>query len=231
VEKIYQTYRKGFQPLMMVGAIFEVPFAAYAYATAAPSSPTASFVFTVIELVAAFFMYGILTLAADDLLEGRGIPRPGEPFARIIPRIPVLLVLLFVLAVVTSIGFALLVIPGIWVSVVLSLAPPAAVLGQTGAFAAIKESARLVRGRFWPVLGVLVVVGLFTALVPIILELPFVLGTMTTGIGDTNPFVAIYEAAVSLLVLPIAPIALTVLYRSLEGTHDHGEVTTDTRDA
>lgn len=53
-----------------------------------------------------------------------------------------------------------LVGPGIWVSVATSMTTSAVVIESSGAIASIRRSMRLVRGRWWPTAGYLILVGL-----------------------------------------------------------------------
>ncbi len=55
---------------------------------------------------------------------------------------------------------AVLVGPGIWVSVATSMTTSAVVIESSGAIASVRRSMRLVRGRWWPTAGYLVLVGL-----------------------------------------------------------------------
>lgn len=57
--------------------------------------------------------------------------------------------------VLTLIGFCLLIIPGIWMFVVLSLSSVAMVQGTDDGIEALKKSRELVRGNWWYMAGVL----------------------------------------------------------------------------
>jgi hypothetical protein len=67
---------------------------------------------------------------------------------------------------VTSLFVALLLLvllvgPGIWAAVSMSMTTSAIAIENQGVFASIRRSMRLVRGRWWPTAGFLLLVGLF----------------------------------------------------------------------
>ena len=63
-------------------------------------------------------------------------------------------------AVVVAIGFVLLFVPGVLAFVFLALAAPIVEIEGRGVRAALRRSVRLVRGRFWTVLAVLLPIEL-----------------------------------------------------------------------
>ena len=63
-----------------------------------------------------------------------------------------------------GIGIVLLIVPGVWLGTIWGLALPALLVERTGVFGALGRSRALVRGRFWAVLGLLVLAFLRDAL-------------------------------------------------------------------
>ena len=57
-----------------------------------------------------------------------------------------------IVAVVTGFGFLLLIVPGVWLTMVLWVALPAVVI-ERGGLRAITRSAELTRGFRWPIFG------------------------------------------------------------------------------
>ncbi len=95
------------------------------------------------------------------------------------------------LTVIISIGFFLLIIPGILFLVWYHFAAYELLTKEVGVGAAMKGSKQLVKGRFWPVFGRFIVFGIFQVLVSIFFGLiPSSLG------GIIQPFFG------ALLILP-----------------------------
>lgn len=87
-------------------------------------------------------------------------------------------------------GLIVAVLGTVAVSTLIALAPPVYVLEGVGVAAAFRRSVRLVGGRFWPVLGILVLAGLITAVVAGIIGIPFSAGggLLAGGGADANPY-------------------------------------------
>lgn len=115
-------------------------------------------------------------------------------------------------------GFIALIIPGIWLYVLWSVAAPALLIEGAGPARAIGRSRQLVSGRWWPTAGVLIVAaimvsvisGAFQALLVAIASLP---SQPSVLLAVT---VATLSAAVSTIIaLPFQAAVITVLYYDL----------------
>ena len=120
-------------------------------------------------------------------------------------------------AVVVAIGFLLLFVPGVVAFVFLALAAPIVEIEGRGVRDALRRSVRLVRGRFWTVLAILLPIELIgDGLTQLLTNLPHHL------LG--NSFLADWVADVlaNLATTPfyaVAAVLLTVeLIREKEGT-------------
>lgn len=108
-------------------------------------------------LLGEVFYSGAVAVALTHPHDGRP-PSLGEIAARLDYRRLVAVDLLYTLLV--SVGILLLVAPGVAAFVWLGLAGPVVEIERRGVRAALARSMRLVRGRFWLVLGVLVPIEL-----------------------------------------------------------------------
>ena len=70
-------------------------------------------------------------------------------------RTPVLIGVSFLYFLAVMVGFLLLIVPGVWLSIAFALAFPAALVERLGPVAALRRSQRLVRGRWWATFGAL----------------------------------------------------------------------------
>src|SRR5215213_1687322 len=104
-----------------------------------------------------------------------------------------------------------LVVPGIWLFVMYSVAVPALLLERIGAWSALRRSFRLVRGRWWPTAGALLVgyllIGIIGALVTgVIMVVPSLVAEDNTVVGGTVG---------SVLTTPYSAAVVTLLYFDL----------------
>src|SRR5690242_6398054 len=96
--------------------------------------------------------------------------------------------LAIVLGCALVVAFLALIIPGIWLFVAWSLAVPVLLFERVGAFASLGRSFRLVRGRWWPICGALVVGYLLAGVVSGIVQL--IPEAIASGVAPDNDVVA-----------------------------------------
>ncbi|MEV6874077.1 hypothetical protein [Amycolatopsis sp. NPDC051128] len=102
------------------------------------------------------------------------------------PRLLPLLGVGFLYAIATTVGGLLCFVPGIVAYVYWSLANPALVLERGTLREAFSRSAKLVKGAFWRVFGILLLAGLLESVVSSIIQLPFNIGSGLFA-GLVNP--------------------------------------------
>ena len=110
--------------------------------------------------------------------------------------------------VCTIIGFIALIVPGIYLSVRLAFVGQAAAIERTGARAALQMSMRLTKGRFWNVLGILLLVSFGGVAVATAVQAPF------HAMGGTAELAA--AAIVQSAVNSVSALALTLVYFDLK---------------
>ena len=115
--------------------------------------------------------------------------------AFLVPLIPAGLLALFgapagAIAALGLLGLLAGIVLGVVVAVGLALAAPAYVLEGIPVIAALRRSPALVRGRFWPILGTVVLTAIIVFVVSGIIAVPFSLvsGAVGTATGEPNPF-------------------------------------------
>lgn len=129
------------------------------------------------------------------------------------------LIWLAVLSVVfVIIGFILLVIPGIWLMVAISVAVPALMFEGVGGFAAMKRSMNLVDGRWWATFGRLL--AAYVLLFAVIFGVSALIGALASGITlhNVTVFVALgglVNAIATILIAPFVAAVATVIYIDL----------------
>jgi len=119
--------------------------------------------------------------------------------------------------VLLGLAFLALVVPGIWLYAAWSVATPALLIEGVRGWGALRRSFRLVRGRWWPVAGVLVVATVMIGIVGAGINGVLLAITLTSG-GSVLGTVLIVSAAgavASILTGPFQAAVTTVLYYDL----------------
>jgi hypothetical protein len=126
---------------------------------------------------------------------------------------PVLLIWILWVIVVT-IGTVLFIIPGVYLAVVLCLSLPVLLFEGGGPFHAFGRSRSLVKGRFWPTFGLLLVGYLLVSIIGAIVR------ALLVGVADASSSSVLPEAIASVIgatvsnaiTTPYLAAVLTILY-------------------
>jgi hypothetical protein len=126
------------------------------------------------------------------------------------------------LEIVTTIGlilgFVALIVPGIYLYAAWSVAVPCLLIERRGAFRALGRSRRLVKGRWWPTAGVILVATIMVGLIAG--AFGALLGAIA-GVSDQSSvllaavIVALAGAISGIITEPFRAAAITVLYYDL----------------
>ncbi len=120
-------------------------------------------------------------------------------------------------AILVVVGVFLLVIPGIWVYVVFSVAVPVLLLEQTGVGAAFGRSRELVKGRWWATFGTLLLWGVIMLIAEFAVRV--LLGVIVNNaIHSPTAFVLIQALArfiPEVLFAPFGAAVVTAIYFDL----------------
>jgi hypothetical protein len=114
-------------------------------------------------------------------------------------------------------AFAACIVPGIWLYAAWSVAVPALLLEDARGFRALNRSFNLVRGRWWPTAGTLLLANLLATAVAFgfsVIALPLVFA------GDDNDFVVdlangVLGGIASVLTIPFVAAVIAVIYFDL----------------
>ena len=159
------------------------------------------------------FFVGVLYLVAlsDD---GRGPMQMTSEAAR---RYLAMLGLIVLTSLGMMIGFLLLIIPGIVLAILWSIAVPVLLAEQKGPIDAMHTSFDLVKGQFWPVLGSYCVFAV--GLIAVLTILTFL--DLSSVTGAPGPLLAI-DAVVQVITSIISIYLASAIYREFGfgGRHD-----------
>ncbi len=122
-------------------------------------------------------------------------------------------------------AFLLLIIPGIWLYGLWSVAMPALLVERLRPWRALGRSRRLVRGRWWPTAAVLLVASVMVFVISGVLSglLSAIVGLPRPGNVNVTPFVigsTITGAISSVLTTPFRAAVVTLLYYDLRIRRD-----------
>ncbi|MFJ8650470.1 hypothetical protein ACIRNI_30730 [Streptomyces sp. NPDC093546] len=150
---------------------------------------------TLISLIGTLFTTALLTVVISRSVLGRQV-NISDAWHEARPRLPQLLGLTLLLPLISTAIMLVGVLPGlllgsvagaalavfgglgallvvIWLMVRFSLASPALMLERQGIIASLRRSAKLVRGSWWRIFGILLLTLLLLFLVAMIIAIPF----------------------------------------------------------
>jgi hypothetical protein len=176
-------------------------------------------VVSAIAVLTQTFLSGFMTVVVGKAVLGRPVTL-REGLAELRPRFLPLLVLTILYMIIVAVATIFLVIPGIWLYVLFSLAAPALVLEQGHIGASLGRSRLLVRGSWWRVFGILLLTMITTAIISAIIEIPFNLqagfGADTAQLAGrstgTQLLSALGQVIADTVVTPFAAGATALLY-------------------
>jgi len=173
-------------------------------------SPVLLIVAFVVILVGTTLFTGMVVELVADVQDGRRDATVGQLLQAATPVIGQLILVGIVAGIGIAIGFVLIIIPGLILLTIWSVAAPVVVLEHPGVIAALGRSRELVRGNGWQVFGVIVVLFIGVGIVSAIIEA--VGDSGGTGVG------IVVRIIVQILTAPITALAASVLYFELRGS-------------
>lgn len=174
---------------------------------------------TAIIVVLAYLASQIATGACFKAISGAYLDeeaswRDSLRFAR--SKLGALVWLSFLTAVCIIPGLLLCLVPGIYLWVAWTVAAPVLLLEDVHGWKAMKRSRQLVKGRFWPTVAVVLLVGILTGIVQAVF-VGILAGVVSVSGNEVALAVAdaIGQTASGVLTTPLSAAVLTVLYFDL----------------
>jgi hypothetical protein len=167
----------------------------------------------IINLIAAFLVQAALVKAVQDVRDGRVDLNLGETVSAVVPYVLPVAAASILAGIGISIGFILIIVPGLVLLTFWSLIVPSIVIGGAGVFGSFGKSWRTVRGYAWHVFGTYVLVFL------ILIVFNIVLGLVLLAL----PLVArnfISNVVSGTLVAPFLALVVTLVYYRLTAVHE-----------
>jgi hypothetical protein len=210
IRRVFQIYVDQASVLMPAAAVVFV-FTGIIAALLVVASPGLVLVALIIDLVAVTLFTGMVVELVADVQDGKRDASPGQLLRAVTPVLGQLILVGIVAAIGIVIGFVLIIVPGLILITIWSVAAPVVVLERPGVFAALSRSRELVRGNGWQVFGVIFVLYFLVGVFSLIIEGAAESAGSGAGI--------VVRVIVGVLTAPLSALAASVLYFELRGRH------------
>ena len=138
----------------------------------------------------------------------------SEAIAVSLRRFPVVLGVVVLLSLMLGVGFALLLIPGIFLAVALIFAPISAITERKGVLESFKYSFELVRGRWWRTAILLTIIGIVGIVLYILVGVVVGVFIAIGGFAQFDQFEGV-PWQIDFVVAPLIGALLTPLFYAL----------------
>ena len=202
-----EIYHKQASVLISVAVIVFAITALAQLALIGGSAPLLS----LLGVVIVVFYQGIVVELVGDIQNGRRDSSVGQLFRGIAPVVLPLIGLSLLWDFAVALGLILLVVPGLFLITIWSVAAQALVIERRGVLTSFARSRELVRGHGWQVFSVILVVFGLDVAVAITADI------IATGVGDVGR--TLVQWVLYVLVSPLTALVSAVLYFSLRDIH------------
>jgi uncharacterized protein UPF0259 len=162
-----------------------------------------------ISIVATVLYTGYVVKLVQDVRDGRRDFSVGELFSAAAPYIGTLFLNGLLAGIAITIGFILIIVPGLILITIWSVIAPSIVVEDRGVIEAFGRSRELVRGSGWNVFGAIVLAFL------IVIAVSIVAGLIGSAVNDAGR--VILQAIANVLTAPIAALVASILFFELGG--------------
>lgn len=170
-------------------------------------APVLAIVAAILSLAATTLFTGMVVELVADVQDGRRDATVGQLLKAATPVLGQLILVGIVAGIGIAIGFVLIIVPGLILITIWSVAAPVVVLENPGGLRALGRSRELVRGNGWAVFGVIFVLVIGVGIVAAIIEA--IGDSGGTGVG------IVVRVIVQILTAPLAALAASVIYFDL----------------
>lgn len=218
--------------VLLVAAIAYYSWAATGFSLFTASDGSSNFFFSFSLLVLAYLLYGasmICTMyhSIASYIEHNGDIKSTEVGAGMKKDFGKLLLLNFLCWIMIVAGFALFIIPGIYLAVPLSLAPAILVFRRQSITDSISDSFELVKDNWWMTFATVLCIGLLIYIIGLVFQIPAFLYVIvktitsvqqgsaadpTAMLGTGYIIVTTLSSMIQYIVYSITPVGLAFVY-------------------
>jgi hypothetical protein len=170
-------------------------------------SPALVLIAVVIAFAAVTLFTGMIVELVADVQDGRRDATVGQLLGAVTPVFGKLILIGVVAGIGIAIGFVLIIVPGLILITIWSVAAPVVVLERPPGLGALKRSRELVQGHGWEVFGVIVILVIGVGILAAVIEA--IGDSAGTGVG------IVVRVLVQILTAPLSALAASVLYFEL----------------
>jgi hypothetical protein len=163
-----------------------------------------------VAVAGVFWIQGALVIAVDDVRDGRADLSIRETLDRVRPKLNTLTLAGLLAALGITVGFLLLIVPGLVLLTIWLLIVPAIMLEGCGVLSSFGRSRELVRGHGWSVFGVIVLT--IAILIAVNIGISIVEGAL-----DSRWISLLLDIASQTATAPFVALAWTITYYELRG--------------
>ncbi len=210
IRRTFQIYVDQAPVLMPAAAVVFVISSVFGVLLIAASAGLA-FIALIVSLVATTLFTGMVVELVSDVQDGKRDASAGQLLRAVTPVLGKLILVGIVAGVGILIGFILIVIPGLILATLWSVAAPVVVLERPAGLRALGRSRELVRGNGWNVFAVILLLVILVGLVGSGVEIAADAAGTAVGL--------VVRVIVGILTAPISALAAAVLYFDLRKAH------------
>lgn len=178
---------------------------------------------TVVVNMLAYAWLNTITLTyVNEYLKGNTDITPTTVFTASLSKFVTVVASYFLVGIIIMIGFVFLIIPGIYLSVALTLVTAILIFENKSISESIGRSIKLISGKWWSTFGLMFVMGFVVGLMQIVFTIPVYIDTfvktMHGNMGNFGVTTIVAHAIGSLgttLLYPLVFVALVFQYFNL----------------
>jgi 4-hydroxybenzoate polyprenyltransferase len=208
IGQTWEMYKAHWRHLIPIAFVVYVLISLFALLLAVLLGWVGAVLGALIGLAGVFWLQGALVMAIDDVRDGRADLSVRETLNRVLPRLNTLTFAGLLAALGITIGFLLLIVPGLILITLWLLIVPAIMLEHRGVFESFGRSRQLVSGHGWNVFGVIVLTVAILIAVNIGLSL-------VEAAFDTSWLNLLLDIASQTVTAPFLALAWTITYYEL----------------